>query len=357
MVKKFSSHLWVLIIILSLISCKERAVEVVPEENNFPNEATTAGWEIVLTNSQILCFAFDSELNLYFADYQHLIVADRRFNIIDTLSLPPKYNNYSISKIFINDYNIIFLGLYSGMNHHLLVSEDKGKTWSAPPTYRQTEITGIFSKENRIYITSSSHDESRGMVQISEDNGQTWRAIIQERHLHYYFCRENDAKRIFFGKEESYPGNKYFSYSDDYGVTFTENVIPFSLTFANSLAFGNNNNLLIANGCGIFITPDYGLTWKAIYEKLSYKEYFDIFNSANNRIYVMHGWSGQFPEWGLFGVYVSYDGGYKWYKYLRSPEGYFYINNYRLCSDGYLYIITTIKDKNCICRSSIPLFN
>jgi hypothetical protein len=202
----------ILFLVLLLYSCKE---VVLTDSNNssektFPIEAETYGWEKINLESTTSNFSFDSEGNLYFLHNDKLYQTNENFVIEDSLATPVQSDNLSLfpSNIFINENDIFFLIMSNGFNNDLFISEDKGKTWLSPNGFSETQVTEISSKGNRVYISSSSHDESTGMVQISEDNGKNWRTIIKDGTSSYYFCKENSSGKIFFwGNNTLYVSN------------------------------------------------------------------------------------------------------------------------------------------------------
>jgi photosystem II stability/assembly factor-like uncharacterized protein len=315
--------------------------------STFPRNATTYGWEKVNLNSSVSDFAFDSKGNVYIINLKGLYRADENFVIKDTIEIPSSSAFYP-SKIFINENDILFLAEYSGFNYHLFVSTDKGKTWFSPNGFHDTQIQYFFSKGSRVYIASSGSDESQGMVQISEDNGNNWRTIINSGTMGYFdFCKENGTNEIFFF------GNQSLFYSNNFGATYTERKSNFQYPWDNSLAFGNNKNLLIGNDSGIFLTSDNGITWQSIYNNTS-TDFFTLFNAPDGYIFAMHRWFTSSSNYGLRGVYVSKNGGITWYSFLSKPEGIFN-GSYQVGKDGYLYIVSNVNNITSLYRSTAKL--
>lgn len=317
----------------------------------FPLIAQTYGWEKVDAISSLSYIAFDSQGNIYFINGNKLYYADKNFIVKDTIAVPLTDGTYSVypSKIFINENDILFLAEYSGFSHHLFVSTNKGKTWFTPVGFHDTQITNFYSKGSRVYIASGGHDESAAMIQMSEDNGNNWRTIINNGGSGWFdSCLENGLNELFFA------GNSTLYYSTDYGVTITSNKLDFQYPWDISIAFGLKNNLLIGTDGGIYLTSNNGIKWQSIYINTDPVYLFTLFNSSNGNIYAMHRWEKNSNDYGLKGVYVSKDGGYTWYSFLTQPEGYYY-GTYLLGKDGYLYIIVNVNNVNKLYRSTVKL--
>jgi photosystem II stability/assembly factor-like uncharacterized protein len=314
----------------------------------FPLNAPTYGWEKVDAISSLSYFAFDSKRNVYFINANKLFVANENFVIKDTLVHGSA--SLFLDKIFINENDILFLAKYSGFNHQLYVSNDIGKTWSSPNGFQNTQISNFYSKGSRVYITSGAGDESEAMVQLSVDNGNDWRTIINNGTSGYFdFPRENGMNELFF------VGNSAFYYSVDYGNTITEKKYNLNSAWDNSLAFGFNNDLLLGTDSGIYLTKNNGVKWQCIYNNTDPMIYFfTVFNSSNGNIYAMHRWENNSMDYGLKGVYVSKDGGHTWYSFLTQPKGN-YDGTYLLGKDDYLYIVVNVNNVNKLYRSSVKL--
>jgi photosystem II stability/assembly factor-like uncharacterized protein len=342
----------ILCLYLFLSACTQETPLVAPIKKIEPVDTLSMnGWQKVSLNSNLTDFAFDSQGNMYFINSGKLFFADEKFVIKDTIPVPLKGGllSWSLSpyKIFINENDILFLAESNGFNNDLFISNDKGKTWISPNGYQETQINNFSSKGNRVYISSSGGDESSAMVQISEDNGKTWRTIVSSGTMTYYeYCQENEFNDIFFTGR----GSLYFS--TDYGFTITKKTLAY--TGINSIAFGFNKDVVIGNDNGIFLTSDNGITWRSIYNNPVIGEFFTLFNGPDRSIYAIHSLNDNPGNSGIKDISVSKDGGYSWNSILGKLDNYYY-GTYHIGKDGYLYIVSTINYVGSLYRSSVKL--
>ena len=319
--------------------------------STFPLNAPIYGWEKVDAISSLSYFAFNSQGNIYFINGSKLYYADKNFIIKDTITVPLTDGTLSLypSKIFINESDILFLAEYSGFNHHLFVSTDKGKTWLSPGGFHDTQIVSFYSNGSRIYITSGAGGESEAMVQLSENNGNDWRTIINNGTSGYFdFCLENELNKLFF------VGNSTLYYSINYGVTITSNKLNIQYPWDISISFGLNNNLLIGTDGGIYLTKNNGIKWQSIYKNTDPIYFITLFNAPDGLIYSMNRWNKNSIDQGLKSVYISKDGGFTWYCFLTQLDGYYY-GTFQIGKDGYLYVIAKVNNVNKLYRSTVKL--
>lgn len=311
----------------------------------------TGDWVKVNLNSTLYDFAFDSKGEVYFLSDKYLIHTDQNFSLQDTILKTSPIPSTYLHKIFISNNDVLFACPNNGFNLQLILSKDKGKSWIVPSSFTNTQIQDFSSKGNRVYIVSSGHDESSALVQISEDEGTSWRKIINKRQTESFsFCKENDPGEIFFGS------NKAFYYSHDFGKTYIEKKVSFKYPWLNSLAIGTNGKLVLGNNSGIFLTEDNGTSFKTIIDNDNIADYYLVFNVTKEKIVAMHIKDSQSTKDGLQEVLVSYDGGLNWIKYLDALDGYTR-GTYQLGPDGYLYIIVEKElYKGNLYRSRSKLF-
>lgn len=169
-----------------------------------------------------------------------------------------KVSNDSIingtSWTLISNQNKLFAAGYN-----LYYSSDEGKTWQdvIPPGYFNGYVNIIIADSNRLYVGTG------GGFHFSTDNGVTWsRSGTFTENIRYLASINNYVFASTFASSSVYR-------STDYGINWSPvpplpNIGNAGISYLYS-AFGK---LFVGTNIGIYISSDFGNTWKQITDDL-----------------------------------------------------------------------------------------
>lgn len=306
-----------------------------------PQDLTTindSDWELVAVSGKSLrCFTFDAQGKMFIALGNKILHSKNDLNNWDTLKLPNSINSQSpisADKLFITENGNIIVAYYTGFHHLIIYSTDNGKNWLQPSNFRGTEIRNISGKNNRIYISSSGHDESTAYIQISDDSGLNWRtALNYGTGGSFSFCEEVNSGTVYSFGYKSNNGH-LFHYSYDLGNTWQTCSINFKIPYVASFASYNDNKIFIGNDGGIYFSTDEGFIWQTIKEDDNSIDYYKLINDQHGNIYSFLIYRNALID-RLKEVSISTDGGLKWSSFSINLDLYY--DNVLIGKDGYLY--------------------
>jgi len=124
---------------------------------------------------------------------------------------------------------------------------------------------------NKIYASNPGHDESIGGIQLSSDNGLTWKYITpHDDDMSFYFCYETSNGNLITGCN-TYDSTNFVNGIEGKGFYLSTNGgerwLRKSSNFFVDAAIDDQDNIYVADyENGVFLTSNYGSTWTQLLE-------------------------------------------------------------------------------------------